>query len=131
MTTKITTGGATVVASGSVFSYEDKPIEITLLDVESPGLTYTLKFSFAYDTENSTSRWIFGKDHSNVCFHMELINFNNPIGTGILSPFSVASNKQGISYYITFMVNSWEQKYSKLFSYTIYRVVRAKENGEK
>lgn len=131
MITKITTGGATVVASGSVFSYEDKPIEITLLDVESPGLTYTLKFSFEDDAENSTPRYRFGKDHSNVCFHMELINFNNPIGTGMLSPFSVASNKLGISYYITFMVNSWERKCSKLFSYTIYRVVRAKENGEK
>ena len=131
MTSIITSGGATVVDSGSVFSYEDKPIEITMLDGGPKGSTFKLKFSFSYDANDNAPKWILGKDNSDVCFHIELINFNNSLGTGMLSPIKVASNKLGISYYIVFMVHSWEKPLSKLFSYTIYRTDQSDENGGK
>ncbi len=131
METLISSGGATVVESGSVFSYDDKPIEITLLDIKTNGVPFKLKFSFSYDTKDNSPRWIFGQDNSDMCIHIDLINFNNPLGTGMLSPFRFASNNLGVSYYITYMVNSWEQTRSKLFSYSIYCVDNSEEKREK
>ena len=126
MQTLITSGKATVVASGSVFSFNDMPIEIKLLDIEKEGMTYNLKFSFSYDTNDHTARWIIGKDNSNTCYHLELINYNNPLGTGILSPIMIATIGSNIFYYITFMVNCWIKTLSKQFSYTIYRIEESK-----
>ena len=128
MTTSIKSGNASVVESGTVFSFNDQPIEFLLTDIEIKGSSYKLKFSFAYDANNPAPRWIFGKDHAANCFHMELINHNNPLGTGILSPIKVASNKLGIQYLIAFMVSSWEQKLSKKFAYTIFRVETQNNN---
>lgn len=129
MTALIISGGATVVSSGSVFSYNDQPIGIKLQDIEVKGFSFNLKFSFSYDDNDPTPRWTPGKDNSNECCHMELINYNNPLGTGMLSPFLFASNKLGVCYYITFMVNGWERTRSKMFSYTIYRVSKLEEKG--
>lgn len=122
MTTSIKSAGATVVESGTVFSFNDQPIDILLEDIEAKGSSYNLKFSFSYDTNNPTPRWILGKDNSPSCFHMELINHNNPLGAGILTPMKIASNKLGVEYLVTFMVNSWKQNLSKQLSYTIFRV---------
>lgn len=131
MTTKITSGDAIVVDSGSVFSFKDEPIEISLLEGGANGPAFKLKFSFSYDANNSEPKWILGKDNSNVCFHMEFVNCNNPLGAGMLAPVKVASNGKGSSYYIIFMVSSWEQQLSKLFTYTIYRVDRSDDKEGK
>jgi len=125
----ITSGDATVVDSGSVFSYNDKPILIQLLDLDSAGQKFYLKFSFSYDPKNSEPRQIPVIDTSNNGVNIELINYNNPLGTGLLSPVIFARSKSGPFYCITFMVSSWEQTKSKLFSYTIYRF--EKTEGEK
>ena len=129
MIISFSSGGATVVSTGSVFSYNDQPIEICLKDIEGKGFVFNLKFSFSYDDKDPTPRWVPGQDDTNMCFHRVLINYNNPLGTGMLSPLMFASNNLGVCYYITFMVNGWEKSLSKRFTYTIYRVVKSVDKG--
>ncbi|MBP5788156.1 MAG: hypothetical protein J6Y19_10135 [Kiritimatiellae bacterium] len=130
MNTTITSDNATVLDTGTVFSFNDQPIIFTLTNIEKPTDRFTLKFSFAYDADNPSSRCCIGKDNSPLCHHVELINFRDPLGTGTLVPTRFAVNTNGTAYYIVFMVSSWEEKLSKKFSYTIYRVEKSKDQTE-
>lgn len=122
MTTSIKCGDNVVLSSGTVFSFGNSLIEISLLNIDGvKGGDFTLQFSFVTDEGSPEPRCREVTTSEEKCFHLELINYNNQMGTGILQPLQFASNKRGSKLFVVFMVRTWGPDLSRQLSYTIFQ----------
>lgn len=133
MTVTVRSGESEIVASGSFFTFGDSPIEICLHDVEVKGSDFYVKVVFVKDENDKTPRHRVRNTENNSEFCLELINYDGPLGTGVLSPMQFAENKKGVKFSMAFMVSIWEPNLSKRFTYTIFRTMAGGEgvsNGQ-
>ena len=120
MNSTITAGNASVIDSGTVFTFGDSPIDIKLHDVAVKGDSFILRFLFSHDESNLTPRYEEVPCDDTKCYQLRLINYNNPLGTGVLEPLEFASNKKGPRLFVVFMLSVWEKNLSRRLSYSIF-----------
>ena len=64
-------------------------------------------------------------------FALRLVNYRNSLGSGMLKPLEIASNGNGNSLFLTFMISSWVDNLAKRIDYTIFkRHMQEDKNGK-
>lgn len=102
-------GGATVVTSGSVFTFDPSHLTIELDDL-------IFHIQFCKDKEGTR---IVPDPRPPKSLFLKLYNFDSPFGTGITTPIEVGSFKNQVLYF-AFSVYSLAEDKGRHFHYTFY-----------
>ena len=119
MRVDLLSGGKVVLASGSLLSCENEPIEMRLCDIDHPGDDLTLFFNFRQDASVTGMKTTAHGDGKSYTF--ELVNYNNSLGQGLFRPYLFATTGDGKNLYIVFSVYDMAKNVAKKISYTIYK----------
>ena len=131
MQVKIHSEDAEVLDSRTVFSYEDRPVEIYLKEIDGPNSDFKIRFEFAYDDNDKTPRAEEIKVEDGTIYALRVINYRNSLGSGMLKPLQIASNANGNYLFLIFMISSWEDDLAKRIDYTIFRRhIQEDKNGK-
>ena len=119
----IKSGPTEIVASGSFIPFQNSPTELTLGDARN---RMRLIISFSESSEKKEPH-----DKKQVVdkqtLKLELVNFNNPLGTGNIQPLKIGEfDKRQL--YLQLKVYH-QPKGDKLVHYTIYRDEGEREDG--
>jgi hypothetical protein len=113
---KITSGNATVYASGSVTSFDEKPITIEF-GIPSDPLKLTLDFK-----KDATGQIkINAQDIDKNSLKLEITNIVSSLGGGTLSPIPIG-DFEGKKLYINFLASSLNNSNQVTLLYTIYMI---------
>lgn len=123
MDVRIKSGNTKVIASGTVISYNNNPIEISF---GLGGNALKLIFDFKNDKKQNERR-IEAKQLGNNELKILLLNFNNLLGTGTAKPILIGT-LSGKKISINFKVQD-NDKTSKTLHYTIYLGEEVAANG--
>lgn len=108
---KIKIGEYDVISSGEILTHDNHDISF---DFESIMFT----FSFVCDENKEKSKLNAHVDENNKNhLHIELINFDNSLGRGLINPIEVGE-LEGKKLYIQFIVSNLETKSTRIFEYT-------------
>jgi hypothetical protein len=110
MQVKITSGTTEVISSGTVISFEGNPISIEL---------EKLKFTFEFiDEEGKGESVVKFTASNNAELKISLLNFKNPIGSGVAKPSAVAliNNRRLFLNFRIYHINTND----KILHYTFY-----------
>lgn len=113
MTASIFSGELEVLESGSVLITKDSPLIIKL------GADPEFKFSFYFEKNSNSERSMKGTAIDKTELKFDLINFDDPLGCGLLEPVSIGTYKNR-KLFLFFETSRMSEKSGRLFHYTFF-----------
>lgn len=107
--------GYKVIGSGSVMTFEHKPLKITVDPKAKQPVTLIIQFKNAKDTKKQD---IHTATTDNT-LTITLQNYNNSLGTGTIKPVEIGTFNSD-RLWMHFRVYALDDKSDKLFFYTFY-----------
>lgn len=106
----IESAGKKVIRSGSVFTFGNQPVSISVFD-----LTYT--FTFLHDDKPQRLEVA---QNTGKAVTFNVFNFSSPLGTGLMDPVEVGK-LGGNPLFLVFLVHSLDKTKSQLLHYTFFQ----------
>lgn len=106
---KICVGEYEVYDNGAVLSHGDKDILFEIKNLK-------IKIKFENDPEDSNYKANITLEN-NTCLLITLVNFNNPLGTGLTNPVEIGTIN-GSHLYLQFIVYRLGESDTRMLSYT-------------
>ena len=119
MNVEMSSGGYKIIASGFAMSVANNPLDIYLKD-EAGVRLYHIRFSFMSDDQNNNSVIRSNGIDNGAGVELMLVNFENSLGRGIVTPTAIAARQGQDALFLTFTVNTYRGVDAKQVSYTIY-----------
>ena len=113
--TTIKSGNTIVLASGTVISHNNEPIEISFPMTGEP-----LTIVFIFDKDDTGKTLLKANAPTTKRLELTLLNFNNSLGQGNIQPLQIGeiSHKQ---IFLNFRVYALDEKTSKTLQFTFYQ----------
>lgn len=102
---KITCGNATLTYTNRIICFDSREIRLDIQLTEDKNDILKLRFVFEYTDDDKINMSINPKENGSIV--IRLINFKNPLGTGLKKPLRVAKINDNYVY-IIFNVNKAE-----------------------
>lgn len=120
--------GYEVVASGSVITFNHKPIKIRIDTDDENEEDLSIIFKFKEDEKIPEPQAVPSVEGNTLT--LILLNYNNVLGTGTGEPFQLGyiGNKD---VYISFRVYGFDNASEKLLHYTVHATDRIHNEGER
>ena len=119
MKVSVVSGQYDVLASGVAMTAKDSPLDV-YLNNDLGNRIYHLRFRFINDLQNKDSLVRSTSIDNGSGIDFELINFNNCLGRGVVTPMAIATRNGLDALFLTFSVNSFTGVATKQIFYTIY-----------
>lgn len=113
---EITSGGANIISSGSVFTFGENPVEIVLDD-----LKIILEFKDEKDEKGNNKKEFRNEFLSpgNKILNIIFYNYTNSLGIGTVIPRLIGKYKKK-KLYMNYIIHGDTTRHSKLIQYTFY-----------